>query len=386
MSRLPVTIIIPVYCETEESIRWFEECLHSAHKQNCSVSIYDDGSPLVDNVISIARKFQYDSFVIGENEGVSVARNEAIRFADTDYIFPLDCDDRLVDHAVEQLYDFHRSMAEIPVYPDVRKFGDEDVPHYELLEFSCDNLVRFVGFSSVNVLHRVDQWKYVGGYEESLKFYEDGEYNARLFANFCAARYPHPLVEYRIHANQRTKKYEDQSRKFATSILERIRRLDMPCPGCGGKRKTQSNAPSSKSGAAMSIQQSQSIPKIEVNIGNAPTHLPAVFEGKVLCVYVGGKGRAKHYYQGIATKTPFKVMFGDYLYADPRDVRAMNDSNSRSLLVKTEKEDTVAPLQAISLPVVEETSAPVVEDVVPEVVRSARTVVERIPVEKKRKS
>jgi hypothetical protein len=62
---------------------------------------------------------------------------------------------------------------------------------------------------------------------------------------------------------------------------------------------------------------------------------PVDSEGRVLAHYVGGSGRGTHYYQGLATKFQYKVLFGQYLYADEQDTKTDGDVNSRSLLVKS---------------------------------------------------
>jgi len=389
VNKLPVSIVIPVYCYTSEQVGWLEECLASACSQNCSVVVCDDNSPLLEDVKRIVTGFPFDIFIDStNNNGVSYARNAAIENCDTDYILPLDSDDRLVSGAVEQLYDFHRQHNDTPTYPDVSKFGDEVVSHYELLDFDCENITKFVGFSSVNVLHRTDQWKSIGGYDASVRFYEDGEYNARLFASFCGVRYPHPLVEYRIHQYQRTKQYDSQSRAFALTLLERIRRMEMACPGCS-KRRTQSLSQNALSKMAV---QSAPVERVTVNIGEAPTHLPIQSpDGKVLSVYIGGQGRAKHYYQGIVSKQPYKVSYGDYLYVDERDSRSKDNIGSRSLLVRVEKsvEKTPQPITEVVVsskpkPVVDEVGS-IPQSVIEEVVRIARTSVEKTPVDRKKR-
>ena len=146
-----VTIIIPAYCATDESLVWFAECLESALSQGCYVSIASDASPR--SVYGIIKEF-WDPKIsfskVSEHRGVSFARNRAVRHSQTDLIFPLDGDDTLRLDAIAELVDIYDGM---PLYPDVRKFGNEDIPHYELLEFDCRHLYEKVGLASVGVLH-----------------------------------------------------------------------------------------------------------------------------------------------------------------------------------------------------------------------------------------
>lgn len=376
-----VTVVIPVYCNNLESLSWLRECVESAVAQQCKVVLYDDGSSL--DIVPVVRNYPVRAFRGSRNVGVSYARNKAISYADTDYILPLDCDDRLVNDAVEKLYSAFQVADSTPAYSDIHKFGIENDEHFVLLDFDCYNLLKYVGFTSVNVFHSKEQWKSIGGYDESLEFFEDGEYNARLLGTYCGVHVKEPLVEYRMHGSQRTRLYEKQSRYYAETILERIRRYDMACAGCSGRRRSPSNMPDGLSREQV-IRMSQQAPRETVQvdikgaIATAPATLPLEFEGKVLCVYIGGQGRAKHYYQGIVSKQPQKVTFGDYVYVDPRDARNEEDMNTASLYVRVKKNvqeapkpiESVAPQAVASAPVAETSETVEIEEIVPEVRQS----------------
>lgn len=49
------------------------------------------------------------------------------------------------------------------------------------------------------------------------------------------------------------------------------------------------------------------------------TSLPGTKGDRVLAQYVGGKGKGKHYYKGVATKYNYRVISGEYYYVDPAD-------------------------------------------------------------------
>ena len=220
-----VSVIIPAYCDTSQKVDWLLECIESVVKQDAEIIIYDDGSPsnVTIDLMMFGNRVRYYR---GDQVGVSHARNEAVKLATCELILPLDCDDKLHPNAISRLLSVWD--GETPVYPDVAKFGAENVPHYALLDFSCDHILKHVGFSSVNVLHRKKQWESIGGWNEELDFFEDGEYNARLFSKYCGKRFPEPLVMYRIHDSQRTVKYKKQSAYYANKIMQMIRRLEMP--------------------------------------------------------------------------------------------------------------------------------------------------------------
>jgi hypothetical protein len=347
-----VTIIIPVYCSHAQSMEWLDECLASATTQGCSVALYDDGSPLSPR--KVVSKYNLDgSIIYGNHVGVASARNRAISVAKTSLVLPLDCDDRLKPEAISTLLTY---WTGVPVYPDVAKFGAEVTEHYHLLDFDCSLVYKHVGFSSVNVLYSKTQFNAVGGYREDLDFYEDGEYNARLFLRYCAVRCPHPLVEYRMHEHQRTKSYKQRSAQYARRVLQLIGDIDMACPSCSGKRRA----------AAALVAANQPIPTT-VDVNSMALTMP---DGKVLVQYVGGKGRGRHYYNGITTGMAHKVTYGDYLYVDPSDARQINEPKPTYFVrvVRSASAPTPEPIVVVEPPpqVVEEavTRTAVVREVV----------------------
>ncbi|MCJ7760381.1 glycosyltransferase family 2 protein [Candidatus Bathyarchaeota archaeon] len=363
-----VTIVLPVYCKTEQSLQWLDECLESACNQNCSVVVYDDGS--VVSVDGIINKYPVTKFVKGSrNVGVSYARNRAISHSTTSLILPLDCDDRIVDGAVEKLYSVWNG---IPVYPDIKKFGIEDIPHYALLNFDCSHIINFVGFTSVNVLHLKSQWRDIGGYDESVDFYEDGEYNARLLGNYCGVRYPEPLIEYRIHSDQRTAHYNSRAKEYALKLLDKIRRYNMPCKSCGGSRYSEMVGRSSPE----KVQRGDPV-TVRLDQSQENVTLPLEFEGKVLVQYAGGEGKGRHYYNGPATRTPYKVQAGSYMYVDQSDT---SEANNTSLFNKVKRHGQTPTEQVAPRPVVEQKvdEPKVAEEVV--VSRSPRKSADKAPV------
>lgn len=344
-SRLAdVTIIIPIYVTTLEALGWLKECLASAFAQKCNVVVYNDGSTI--DIAPVMGIYLYDyEFQAVENHGVSYARNRAIEAVDTELILPLDCDDRIKSTAVAELLEYWNRFK-IPVYPDIEKFGDVVVPHYTLLDFACAHITEHVGFSSVNVLHSKAMWKQIGGYDESIAFYEDGEYNARLFGTFCGVRCPKPLVDYRMHANQRTKKYEKQSAYYAKLITEKVRTYKMACPGCSGRRTHSLNTNTT-------VQPNQNM--MSMNVQQNPDVMPMMDDkGYVLAQYIGGNGRGTHWYNGIGTGNAYRVKYGVYLYVDKTDSKEPTDTHTHTFFVRVVREAPVMAKQAaVKAPVAE---------------------------------
>ena len=309
---LPVSVIIPVYITRVIQLDWLRECLESVKVQNCDCVIYDDGSKFPNEIRDIVNS--YNTLFASDitNRGVSYARNVCAAIAETPYIFPLDCDDTLAEGAIQQLYS---AWDGVPIYPDISKFGTENVPHWQVLDFDCEHVKTLVGFTSVNVLHSVKQWSAIGGWNPNIDFYEDGEYNARLFGRFCGKRFPKPLVNYRQHNLQRVVQYNARSHEYADKILKQIRSMDMACPGCG-KRRSSNNQDVGRRGSMFS---STPAPRANVTVGGGAVDLPLEMNGKVLVQYSGGKGMAKHYKRGPSTNIPYAVKYHDFLYVDPAD-------------------------------------------------------------------
>jgi glycosyltransferase involved in cell wall biosynthesis len=104
MSALRLSIILPVY-NVEPYV---ERCLRSLLEyQNLSASEYEiivtnDGSP--DNSRAVVERLQseFSNLILinQENQGVSMARNNAIAIAKGRYILPIDPDDYIVPHCL----------------------------------------------------------------------------------------------------------------------------------------------------------------------------------------------------------------------------------------------------------------------------------------------
>lgn len=330
-----VSIIVPVYCRNEQDLAWLGECLASVEGQADEIVIWDDGSP-----VDVVAPSKY-ACGKGDHKGVSAARNSAVRLARTDLIFPVDCDDVLVPDAISTML---AHWDGVPMYSDVYKFGVDNIPHYQLLDFNCDILAKKVGIAGVGVLHSKQQWEAVGGWDERLDFYEDGEYNARLFLNYCARHVRLPLYGYRSHANQRTKLNEHRSvqmmRKVLAMVQDYERSMTMGCPGCGPRRTRPTN-PRPVTATRSSSDRGRG--SFQQRVAELPG---SSGDGKVFAHYIGGAGKGTHYYRGPVTRFAYKVRHDDIVSGvDPRDTSDPDDPNraQRSLLVRVKKEEPAPP-------------------------------------------
>lgn len=334
---LPVSIIIPVYIKDEQSAIWLEECIDSAIQQDCEIVLWNDGSPYIYDLWKYLDAKAYTHFNIfadgsKENHGVAYARNRATELATQPFIFPLDCDDLLVPGAIKKMLDAWNGN---PIYPDVEKFGEIVVPHFRLLEFSCEALLKYVGAFPTSVLQLKEQWSSIGGWDESIDFYEDGEYNARLMANYCGQRYPEPLLRYRFHSSQRTKRYNNVAGKYTKDLLPKIRSYVMAKTCCGGSRRLSFGNTTTKSATGFE-QVTVSDVSVQVEFLSGELNVPLEADGKVLARYTGGFGKGKHVHNGNVTGKPYsRIVFGDLVYVDPRDAKDTDTGeNPKSFFVK----------------------------------------------------
>jgi hypothetical protein len=120
------------------------ECIESIKAQTVAparVVVVDDGSDDPETIAALAALDDDPAVEVlrqETNRGPSAARNRALAALDTDYVLPIDADDRLLPEAVELM---SRQLRDAPedvgfVYPHVRHFGNRDdfvrMPAYNL--------------------------------------------------------------------------------------------------------------------------------------------------------------------------------------------------------------------------------------------------------------
>ena len=104
-NEFAVSVIIPFY----NVERYFQECLDSLTRQtfqNFEVILIDDGS--IDASIEIAENFSLThknvNIIKQDNLGQGKARNQGLKRAKGKYVYFLDSDDYLLDHALEMMW------------------------------------------------------------------------------------------------------------------------------------------------------------------------------------------------------------------------------------------------------------------------------------------
>lgn len=162
-----ISIIVPCYNQSH----FLDECLQSVVEQvyqNWECIIVNDGSP--DNTENVALQWiNKDSrfkYIKKKNGGLSSARNEGIKISKSEWILPLDADDK-IDNEYLFLAEKEFNKDYTVIYCNAKLFGAVE-KKWDLVNFSEKNLARNnVIFCSA--FFRKDSWNNVGGYDENLK-------------------------------------------------------------------------------------------------------------------------------------------------------------------------------------------------------------------------
>ncbi len=215
--RSKVTVMMPAY----NAARYIAESIESVLRQDFpffELVIFDDGS--TDRTYEIVRRHQkFDSRIrvhhSETNRGVSYARNRILKLARGKYLAPHDADDimlngrlkrqvRLLDRRPEIGVVFGKAMVSDGNGKSLRDRCDSDVCRLDQGEDPKKSQIlhKFsLGIAHSSVMMRKSLVLRAGGYDERLKFGEDGDLFYRLwnktrfyFLNFLC-------YIYRIHTS-----------------------------------------------------------------------------------------------------------------------------------------------------------------------------------------
>lgn len=185
-----LSIIIPVYNTKVYLIR---ECLDSLKKitlkkHQYQVIIVNDGSSDKDTINYLSEISEKFTVINKKNGGLGSARNTGIKFANGEYIFPLDSDDKIYD-------EFHFFIKELEnnsdldvLYGNSKKFGDENKlinqrNFNKLTLFYQRNTLQACSFFKKTI------WEKVQGYDETFATIEDYDFWVRCSLNFAKFKY-----------------------------------------------------------------------------------------------------------------------------------------------------------------------------------------------------
>lgn len=171
-----IAIIVPCF----NMGQYLTEALDSVIMQTYSdwiCIVVDDGS--TDNSAEIAkdycRKDTRIQYHRQNNMGLSVARNNGINACKSEYILPLDSDDKLAPTYLEQtINEFLKNQSLKVVYTNCQLFGS--VNHILMLpDYSFRSLLQRNLITATAIYHRNDFEK-TSGYDETIKGWEDWDF------------------------------------------------------------------------------------------------------------------------------------------------------------------------------------------------------------------
>lgn len=230
---MKVSIIIPVF----NVEKYLEECIKSALNQTYSdieIIAVNDGS--TDKSLQILEKFSDKIKIISkDNGGKASAFNQGLKFANGEWVKPLDSDDILYPTAIEDLIEemeknvnknkiifygnFDRMDSKGNVFDRVIEPNYNDLTDFE---FNVRLLDRHIGNEDTVLIHN-SILKEQGSYKEGIPF-EDYEIKLRWCLLFgCRLHHVNKTIaKYRIHPKQITRKRIKISLKESDDIRKSI--------------------------------------------------------------------------------------------------------------------------------------------------------------------
>ena len=166
-----VSVIIPCYNQED----YLEDALNSliGDFKDFEVIVINDGSTnfgAVEKIESVIKKFpEYQiKFINQENQGVCIARNNAIKEAIGEYIMPLDADDMITNSYIKEASEILDNNSKIGiVYCNAEFFGEKKG------EFKLNKPTIFNMLSQNRIfnssMYRKQNWEEIGGYKPIMK-------------------------------------------------------------------------------------------------------------------------------------------------------------------------------------------------------------------------
>lgn len=208
---MKLSIIIPVY-NTEKFLR---KCIESVYEENpmpienFEVIAVNDGSPDDSHLILNEYEQKYSNFIVvtQENQGLSAARNNALKIAKGDYVYFLDSDDFMDPSALSRALEnglSHQANLIIVDYVKVNEDGDmwdrQDVNVYKDLP---PMVVSYDLLNNYSVRAAACSYLYDRSFLESKLilftigiYHEDEEFTIRYISSRPTIYYSREIVYY----------------------------------------------------------------------------------------------------------------------------------------------------------------------------------------------
>lgn len=216
-----VSVIVPCYNQGQ----WVDDAVDSALAQtldDIEIIVVDDGSTCEMTRGKLAAYDRPKTRVIRtENQGLSAARNSGIRTADSEYILPLDADDRIGPTYLAKAVELLVGDTQLGIiYCQAELFGELCGP-WPLPEFTVPKMLTGNVIFCSGVFRRAD-WEAVGGYSAEFQTgWEDYDFwLALLELGRRVYRIPHVLFYYRQHEGSMVRCISPEDKKV---LFRRIR-------------------------------------------------------------------------------------------------------------------------------------------------------------------
>ena len=223
LNRIPsyksnLTVVLVTYNPCHYLIESIASVERYANKQ-VELIIVDDGSYLADSleIIKSLKDIGYN-IVSQENKGLSAARNLGVSIARTEYIIPLDDDNRLLRPYLNQALMF---MLARPNYDFA--YGDRIDFGFRRGRFNPgywhDQNIYHVNKIDACAIIKKSLWCKLGGFDEKMKALEDWDF--WLGAYECGAKSAYinePCFEYRVRENSMLRKHLNNHQEHRQTI------------------------------------------------------------------------------------------------------------------------------------------------------------------------
>ena len=221
-----LSFIVPVF----NAENFIEQCLDSLLEQNIERDSYEiicvnDGS--TDNSLEILKRYQQNHkniFVIDQpNCGVSMARTNGIKQAQSEYIWFVDADDFIKPNCLSDIKEYLQEEPDV-----INIYGHritENFTYDEYCQLKDDNLIgdmHYWGYAGLHI-YKTDTIKSKNiNFVKEIKYGEDELFYIDFFekAKKVILLSPHPLYFYRQHAGSAMKKL----RKYRNKV-ERVKSI-----------------------------------------------------------------------------------------------------------------------------------------------------------------
>ncbi len=210
-----VSVVIPIF----NMELFLEETILSVLASSYTdyeIVLIDDGSK--DNSVAIAKRFEtmypHISFYEQVNQGVSAARNNAIRYSKGRYIFPVDADNLIGKEYMADAVAVLDTQANVKVVTCEAEFIGEKQGRWKQLPFSLRLLARKNMIDNC-AMYRKSDWQACGGYCEGILGREDWDFwISMLKTGGEVVRLPIVGLYYRVRSDSKRRKTQNRKKKL----------------------------------------------------------------------------------------------------------------------------------------------------------------------------